>query len=195
MTEPAAPPAAEDSGSSPNNGITLVTALKWWGPPVLRVLFLITRFLPELKGLEPFRSVHFTRWSILRSLPYNGPPQVRERPEQPYLVWESMYSAEVEPYIEAFVAGISAQIERTWGSSYGFPGTGSITRLHRYIEQHAVAAQYTYKALPEESVQTALAALEVAKEHALLVEAAGSGSSEEFAMAYQDFLRRRGADL
>ena len=191
MTSPDPAPAGRVS----NGSITLITPLKGYGPLVLRPQFVLTRLFPQLKGLEAFRSVFFSSWNIVTRLPYNGPPQVKERLPQPWLLWEVAYSAEVDPYIESFVRGIPTNIGRLWGTSHGFPGTDSVAELSRYIEALSWDIGHLYWAYPRATVRTILASLEVAKEHAFLLEVARTGSAEEFARVYEGFLVRRGGQL
>lgn len=186
---------AADRQRPTNSAITMVTPLTWWGAPWLRLQFRLTRRFPQLKGLEPFASVYFSRWSIVSGFPDNGPPQIKERPRRPYLVWEVVYSAETGPYIESFLKGIQLQIRRTWGSSDGFPGVSSVSELRRYIEDLSWAGAYDYWAYPETSVRMVLSALAVSREHAFLATVARSSTAEEFETVYRGFLRRRGKDL
>jgi hypothetical protein len=194
-TAPEPGPTEVDRVRGSNRGITLITQLRPLGPAWLRIQFLATRLVPALQGLAPFKSVHFTHWSIVSSFAWNGRPQVRERPARPWLVWETVYSAEVVPYIESFVAGIRPQIKNTWGTSVGFPGVDSVARLHDYINDLSWPAGHFYWAHPTASVRTVLSALEVATEHRYLMEVAATGCPEEFAVVYRGFLERRGADL
>ncbi len=194
MTAVPGGPAAERQRPT-NSAITLITPLTWWGVPWLRLQFRLTRTFPQLKGLEAFKSVYFSRWSIVSGFPDNGSPQIRERPRRPYLVWEVVYSAETDPYIESFLKGIHLQIRRTWGSSDGFPGVSSVSELRRYIEDLSWGGAYDYWAYPDTSVRMVLSALEVSREHAFLAEVARSSTAEEFATVYRGFLTRRGKDL
>ena len=191
MTAPDPTPAARMS----NSAITLITPLEGRGPLLLRPQFVLTRWFPQLKGLEAFRSVFFSSWSIVTGFPFNGAPQVKEEPSEPWLLWEVAYSAEVDPYIESFVRGIPSNIDRLWGTSYAFPGTGSVAELSRYIAALSWDIGHLYWAYPQGSVRTILASLEIAKEHAYLVEVARTGTAEEFARVYDGFLRRRGDQL
>lgn len=178
-----------------NGAITVITPLKRWGAPWLRVQFQLTKMFPALRGLEPFKSVYYSQWCLVASIPYNGPPQVRERPPETYLLWEVAYSAETDPYIEAFAGVINRQIDRLWGSSFGFPGTRSVARLTDYIQAASWPAPVEYWACPHATVRTVLSSLEIAKEHAFLVQAAEKGTDEEFQAVYRGFLRRRAHDL
>jgi hypothetical protein len=175
--------------------ITVLTALKPLDALRLRVLFALTRRFPRLGGLGPLKSVYFTRWSVLTSLPYNGPPQVREQLGHGRLLWETVYSAPTEPYVEAFVHAVGSKVRRIWCRSYGFPGTGSVTALAGYIGSLAIPGAYSWSAYPEATVRTVLAALDVAREHRYLVQAAHTVSPEEFSVLYRGFLDRRKGDL
>lgn len=185
-------PAAPRAG---NQLITILTPLKRWGPPWLRFQFRLTRIFPSLKGLEQFTFVYYSQWCLVDSFHYNGPPQVRERPPRPLLLWEVVYSADADPYIESFVAGIPRRIRGLWGSSYGFPGTGSVARLSDYITAAWWREDVAYWAYPDATVRTILSGLEVAKEHAWLLDLAEHGTDEDFEVAYAGFLTRRGRDL
>jgi hypothetical protein len=180
---------------SSNGLLSVITPLKRWGPASLQAQFALTKRFPRLKGLAPFKSVYFSQWSILTSIPYNGEPQPRERPRPAYLIWDVAFSAELDPYIESFILGIPRNINRLWESSYGYPGTKSVGHVRRYLEGFSVPIDHAYWAYPASTVRIILSGLEVAKEHDFLVEAAQSASPEEFARIYGGFLRRRRNDL
>lgn len=176
-------------------GITVVTAVQPLRIGVTRFFFSLGRAYPPLMGFRDLRAIYFTRWSILVRPPYNGPPQPAERPQHPQLLWETDYTGQADPYIEAFVYRIPVQIRQTWGTSYGFPGTASIRRLRRYIQQTAVPIAYRYAAHPEATVREVLSALEVAREHDFLVDAARSSDAAEFQRVYRGYLQRRVREL
>ena len=175
--------------------LTPLTPMKPFGAVLARLLFAIQRTLPETMGIRELKAIYFTRWSVLTSFPYNGPPQIPERPPHPYLVWETDYNGVTERYIETFTYLISRQINLAWFTSYGFPHTRSVTELKNYIEQVSHPIDYHYCAYPDASVRMILSALEVAKEHRYLVDQANDGPAEEFAPVYRSFLQRRQADL
>ena len=175
--------------------ITVLTALKPLEALRLRVLFALTRRFPEIGGLGPLKSVYFTRWSVLTAMPYNGPPQIPEDLGHGRLLWETVYSAPTEPYVEAFVHTIGSKVRRIWRGSYGFPGAGSVTALAGYIGSLAVPGACSWSAYPGATVRTVLAALDVAREHRYLLQSAQTVSPEEFAVLYRGFLDRRKGDL
>nr|BFE71963.1 hypothetical protein GCM10020092_052640 [Actinoplanes digitatis] len=122
-------------------------------------------------------------------------PQVRERLGHPYLFWETAFSGATEPYIESFVYLIQKSIKRAWGTSFGFPGVRSVTKVREYIENLAYPAAHAYSAYPEASVRMVLSALRIQREQEFLVDAARTATAEEFAVVYRGFLERRQGDL
>ncbi|WP_369255273.1 hypothetical protein [Geodermatophilus amargosae] len=175
--------------------ITVLTALRPLGASWLRVLFALTRRLPGLTGLGPLESVHFIRWSVLGSLPHDGPPQVRERLPHRLLLWETVYSAPTQPYVETFVYGVGDKVRNIWWTSHGFPGSRSVTGLAGYIGDLSIPGAHWWSAHPGATVRTILSALDVVREHRYLVRAARTTTPAEFAVVYRGFLARRQGDL
>ena len=176
--------------------ITLVTAIRpfrtWW----LRRLFALTDRFPCLLAIAPMKAVHFLHWNILETIPYNGTPQIVEQPDHPYLIWGTVFNGVGDPYIEGFVVHAPRQIRAIWGTSYGFPGTRSVSRLARYIDDLSWNGGYSYFAYPDATVRTVQSAVNIQKEHPFLVNAAKNKSSyAEFARTYRGFLVRCQADL
>lgn len=174
--------------------ITLITPLRPFWILVVRFFFVIARLYPPLLRIGPMKAVHFTYWSLVTRIPYNGAPQVLERPRRPWILWGSVFNADIDPYVEAFVSVVSPQINVTWGGALGFPGTKSVVALRDYIEDLATISGYRYSAYPDATVRTILSALEVAREQPYL-EAAAEGDADEFARLYRGFLARREQDL
>jgi hypothetical protein len=175
--------------------ITVLTALEPFGALRLRVLFALTGRIPALTGLGPLKSVHFIRWTVVPRPPYNGRPQVPERLPHRLLLWETVYSAPTEPYVETFVHAVGDRVRKIWRTSHGFPGTGSVTALAGYIGELSIPGAHFWSAHREATVRTVLSALEVAKEHRYLARAARATTPEEFAVLYRGFLARREGDL
>src|SRR3954454_3667504 len=136
--------------------ITVMPALRPLDALRLRALFALTRRFPRLGGLGPLKSVYFTRWSVLTSLPYNGPPQVREQLGHGRLLWETVYSAPTEPYVEAFVHAVGSKVPRVWCRAAGIPATGSVTALSGFFGSPAIPVSYSWCAAPEATVRTGL---------------------------------------
>jgi hypothetical protein len=172
--------------------IAFITPVVPFGRIWLRGVFALGRRYPKLLRIGRLKVVHFTQWSLLTSIPYNGAPQIRERPSRPMLLWGSMFNGEVDPYIEAFVATVSKQIWLTWRTSYDYPGTKSVTKLCQYIAAASWPGSYAYSAYPDSTVRMIDAAFEIRREHAFLADVASTGDADAFRLVYEGFLRRCG---
>lgn len=175
--------------------ITLVTELKPRGQWRLRALFSITSRHPGLLAISPMKAVYFLHWNILTRIPYNGPPQIVERPQRPYLIWGTVFNGVADPYIEGFVVHVPRRIKLIWGSSVGFPGVGSVAGLTRYIADLSWPGGYSYFAYPDATVRAVESAMAIQREHAFLIEAALTSKSDDFARTYRGFLNRCQGDL
>lgn len=191
MTEPRTP--ADMHGRA--RAITVISQIRPLWTPFNRLNFAVTRLFPSLMGIRRLSMLYFARWSILRSIPYNGRPQVRDRLAHPLLIFEDHYNGLPEPYIEAFVRVLPRQMRSTWMSSYGYLGTRSVTTFTRQIEKLALPGTYYYSAYPEATVRMIQAAFAVEREHRFLVEAARTNSPRDFAVVYRGFLASRQEDL
>jgi hypothetical protein len=175
--------------------VTALTPLKPGGVVWLRAFFAIARRFPGILRIKPMKAVHFTYWSILTSIPYNGPDQFPERPRRPYLLWQTWFNAAMDPYVEAFVVAVRPQINITWKLAEGYPGTKSVNQLTDYISENTRPGDYTYSAYPEATVRTVLSALDVRASQESLEDAARTKPPAEFARLYREFLIRHQRDL
>lgn len=175
--------------------LTTCTPLRPRVAPLIRLMLFLAQTFPVVQQMSQFRSIHFTRWSVISRIPSNGPPQLREHLTRPLLLWETYYNGDMHQYIEAFSYVIPGQINRTWQTSYGFPGASPITTLTRYIDSVQCPEAYYYSAYPSGSVKIIHSALRVVDDHAALMGLARSGDPDAFAAAYERFLERRQGDL
>ena len=169
------------SDTRSNGGITLVTPLmKWWAVIWMHIQFRVTKICPKILGLQAFSSVYFTHWCVVKRLPGHEEGAGKTKLKRPWLLWEVSYSAAVDPYIEQFAKGIPANIKRVWGTSDGFPGISSVSRLSNYIMDLSFDLGHIYWAHPHATLRTIQSGFNVCKEHAGLVARAQAGDAERF---------------
>jgi hypothetical protein len=141
--------------------ITVFSTIKWWGRLFLPVLFLVTRKFPKLtETLRQLSFIHFARWSIIRRIPYNGPPQRKGRLRYPHMYFESNFNGGWEEYIDAFSHILTRGMTAFWGSSYGFPKPLPTAPFKTYIQVNETEADHYYSAYPDATstmIQRALA--------------------------------------
>ena len=169
--------------------ITVFSTVKWWGQPFLPALFLVTRRIPKLTTtLRELSFIHFARWTIVRRLPYNGPPQVKQRLRYPHMYFESNFNGGWEEYIDAFSHILTRGMTAFWGSSYGFPKPLPTAPFKRYIQDNEIEADHYYSAYPDATSTMIQSALALDAKLAPLKASAKRMSPDEFAAAYRRLL-------
>ena len=173
--------------------LTVFSTMRRWGLVVLPLFFWFVRDLrvPGRESLGTLRAlsfIHFARWTIVRRIPYNGPPQRRERLRFPHLYFESNFNGGWEEYIDAFSYTLSLGMQVIWGSSYGFPGPVPAGPFKRYIRDNEIVASHFYSAYPDATATMILAALELEPRVDALAARAQALSPDEFATAWDELL-------
>jgi len=169
--------------------ITVFSTVKWWGGVWLPVLFIGARLLPRsLDTLKRLSFIHFARWSLIREIPYNGPPQQQERLAYPHLFFESNFNGGWEEYIDAFSHVLTSGMRLFWGSSYGFPKPLPTGPFKKYIHQNEIEASHFWSAYPEATTTMVLGALELTTRLEEFQAHTKNADPDEFAAAWSAFL-------
>ena len=169
--------------------VTVFSTVRWWGRLWLPLVFLGSRLFPRSQArLAELSFIHFARWTLVRRLPYNGPPQPRHRLRYAHLLFESNFNGGWEEYIDAFSWILTRDMRTAWGSSYGFPDPLPATPFKAYIRRNAVDASHFYSAYPEATTTMALAGLELTGKLDAFARRAGGMAPEAFATAWREFL-------
>jgi hypothetical protein len=196
VTLPAAPPSpVTATGTQQRNvdgqaiAITVFSTIKWWGRLFLALLFFLGRTFPRLTGtLRQLSFIHFARWSIVRRIPYNGPPQRKGRLRYPHMYFESNFNGGWEEYIDAFSHILTRGMTAFWGSSYGFPKPLPTAPFKKYIQDNETEADHYYSAYPDATSTMIQRALTLDDHLAPLRRDAERMDPETFAAAYRAFL-------
>jgi hypothetical protein len=183
------------TGSHPRNvdgqaiAITVFSSVKWWGRLWLPLVFWFASHVPKSAGtLAKLSFIHFARWTLIREIPYNGPPQQREKLAYPRLFFESNFNGGWEEYIDAFSHILTKGMRIFWGSSYGFPEPLPTGPFKSYIKEHELEASHFYSAYPDATTTMVRAAAELAPAFSEFSARARGASPEEFAIQWHGFL-------
>jgi hypothetical protein len=196
VSEPAAPSGPDTAtGTDPANvdgqaiAITVFSTVKWIGRLWLPILFWFATTFPRASGtLARLSFIHFARWTLVRGIPYNGPPQQREKLNYPHLYFESNFNGGWEEYIDAFSHILTRGMKFFWGTSYGFPQPLPTGPFKTYIKDNEIVASHFYGAYPDATTTMILSALELAPKLAAFKERAANMSAEAFADQWLLFL-------
>ncbi|MDP2711508.1 MAG: hypothetical protein Q8O56_09840 [Solirubrobacteraceae bacterium] len=155
----------------------------------LPILFAVTAARPKLtETLRELSFIHFARWSLIRRLPYNGPPQRKRRFRYAHMYFESNFNGGWEEYIDAFSHILTDGMTAFWGSSFGFPKPLPTAPFKTYIQRNETEASHYYCAYPEATTTMVLRALELDGRLAPLRGRAAQMDPEAFAAAYERLL-------
>ena len=169
--------------------ITVFSTIRWWGRVFLPVLFFVTARVPKLtETLVQLSFVHFARWSIVKKLPYNGEPQVKQKLRYPHMYFESNFNGGWEEYIDAFSHVLTLGMTAFWGSSYGFPKPLPTSPFKTYIECNETVACHYYSAYPDATSTMVQRSLELDARLAPLKRNAAKMDPDQFAAAYRKLL-------
>jgi hypothetical protein len=185
------------TGTTPRNvdgqaiAITVFSSVKWIGRLWLPLVFWIATHLPKSTGtLGRLSFIHFARWTLVRRIPYNGPPQRQETMTYPRLFFESNFNGGWQEYIDAFSHILTKGMKLFWGTSYGFPQPLPTGQFKEYIKENELEASHFYSAYPEATTTMVLAALELAPAFDAFKRQSAGKPAAEFAEAWREFLTK-----
>jgi len=154
-------------------------------------LFWLTKQFPSITGpLRQLSFIHFARWNLVSRIPFNGPPQLKERLNYTYLLFTSNFNGTWDQYIDAFSYTVSRQMSLIWGSSYGFPGPMPVQPFKDYIRRNEFLANHYYSAYPGSSTTVILSALELTRQFEIFKNEVAHATPDEFQKKYHAFLTK-----
>ncbi len=173
--------------------LTTMAPMKPWKVVLLRLAFWLRRNVPPSRALKArpllrLSFIHFARWALVRRIPYNGPPQRKEKLRYPHLFFESNFNGSWDEYIDAFSHVLTRGMTTFWGSSYGFPKPLPTAPFKRYIKGNEIEASHFYSAYPEATSTMIQAALRLDGRLAPLKANAARMDPDEFAAEYRRLL-------
>jgi hypothetical protein len=195
MSTPPSAPRIPAPGTPSRNvdgraiAISVFSTLKWWGRLYLPILFFLAPRVPKLtETLRKLSFIHFARWTLVKELPYNGPPQPQQTLRYAHMYFESNFNGGRDEYIDAFSHVLTRNMAVFFGSSYGFPGALPVGPFKAYIKENETEVSHYYSAYPEATSTMVAAALELDDRLAVLVGEAAQMDPAAFAAAYRKFL-------
>jgi hypothetical protein len=157
--------------------------------PMLRLGFWLAKWMKSFHhDVLQFDFIHFVRWTIVRDLPYHGPPQERDRLGYHHLFFESNFDGPWQHYIDAFAYCIAHRIRLVWGRGIAFPGPPPAEPLKRWIAMNSLGGGSYYCAYPEASTRMVKGALATRAALRELVADSRHLGPADFKVRYERFL-------
>ena len=182
-----APPGNVDGDSI---SITLFTTQKQGARYVVPVIFALMRLSPKrfLGDMDRLSFISFASWSLVRRIPFNGPPQVLRRLRFDHMFFEVSFNGGWDQYVDASVRILTGGMKAYWGTSAGFPGPLPGHAFKAFFRRHELPCSHYYCAYPEATVRIVRQALALEPQLDAFAARAGSLDAEAFAAAYEQFL-------
>jgi hypothetical protein len=169
--------------------ITLFTPIRRRWVPVQRAAMWVASFVPIVqRHTLQFDFIHYVRWSIVKELPYNGPPQERDRLNYPYTFIESNFDGPYQQYSEALSYMIPKDVRLVWGGGFEFAKVPPTEPLKRWFAKNNMEGGSYYSAYPEASTRMVLGALATRDALSGLTADWRRLDPEEFKTRYDEFL-------
>jgi len=171
-------------------GLTLFTPIRRQWRPVLAAAMWLGKWVPfAQRHILQFDFIHYVRWTIVKDLPYDGPPQPkRDKLNYRYLFFESNFDGPWQHYIDAFAYVIPGDIRFVWGRGVNFPGPPPAEPLKRWIAHNSMEGGTYYCAYPHAGVKMVKAALTLREQFDAFVARAAHLDADAFAAEYKRFL-------
>jgi len=187
------PPVLPDAPASnvvgETTSITLFTTQRWWGRAVMPALFVAARAAPGLlKAMDSLSFISFASWSLIRELPYNGPPQALHRLRHQHLFFEVHFNGSWAQYIDSSVRVLTGGMRSFWGSSVTFPGPLPAAPFQQFFSDHEVDLSHYYCAYPEATVTIVRSALELEERLDMFAHRAALLREDAFDAAWDAFI-------
>jgi hypothetical protein len=152
-------------------------------------LFAVSRALPKaLEAMDGLSFISFASWSLIRDLPYNGPPQSVRRLQRDHLFFEVSFNGSWAQYIDSSVRVLTTGMYTFWGSSRRFPGPMPASPFQAFFKTHEVDCSHYYCAYPEATVTTVRRALALEQRLDMFAHRAAHLPEERFDAAWDAFL-------
>jgi hypothetical protein len=190
MNLPAVAPDAPPSNvAGRTTSITLFTTQKWWGRFFMPFMFTASRAVPKtLEAMDRLSFISFASWTLIRELPYNGPPQTVRRLRYAHLFFEVSFNGSWAQYIDSSVRVLTTGMFSFWSSSRTFPGPLPASPFQRFFKAHEIDTSHYYCAYPEATVTIVRSALALEERLDMFSHRAENISEEAFDGAWDAFL-------
>lgn len=186
QVEPDAP-ASNVAGQT--TSITLFTTQRPWGRIVMPALFVAARAQPKLlEAMDSLSFISFASWSLIRDVPYNGPPQSLRRLRLDHLFFEVHFNGSWAQYIDSSVRVLTGGMKAFWGSSETFPGPLPAAPFQQFFRDHEVDLAHYYCAYPDATVTMVRSALKLEERLDMFAHRVGLISESAFEGAWDAFL-------
>jgi hypothetical protein len=155
----------------------------------------IRQYLANLPNghTSPFAQVsstHMCRLVVMDDVIYVGTPAREEHLNSRYLVFESNFDGDLEPYLMRMATEIPDVMDSVWGHCVGYPGVRDVNAFVAYMKKCQLNTTFYFADVNSHTVQSTLRALKVQASVADFIAKHQGQSPSELQAAFRAFYER-----
>jgi hypothetical protein len=155
----------------------------------------IRQYLANLPNghTSPFAQVsstHMCRLVVMDDVIYVGTPAREEHLNSRYLVFESNFDGDLEPYLMRMATEIPDVMDSVWGHCVGYPGVRDVNAFVAYMKKCQLNTTFYFADVNNHTVQSTLRALKVQASVADFIAKHQGQSPSELQAAFRAFYER-----
>ena len=142
---------------------------------------------------SPFANVpntYLARLYVLNDVFYQGKPATYEHLKSRYLVFESNFHGELEPYLEGMWHGMNQEVRTIWSHCVGFGSVNDSAGFVEYVKKCQVNTTFFFVGSNDVSQAEQLKSLYLKQEFSKFVFENQGKSAEDLQAAFQRFVER-----
>ena len=132
-------------------------------------------------------STHMCRLVVMDDVVYVGTPATEEHLNSKYLVFESNFDGDLEPYLRRMAKEIPDVVESVWGHCAGYPGLRDVDAFVAYMKTCQITTTFYFADVNNQTVQSTLRALKVQASAADFIAKHQGASPSEMHAAFRAF--------
>ncbi|HEY3940492.1 MAG TPA: hypothetical protein VGL97_23895 [Bryobacteraceae bacterium] len=146
-------------------------------------------YLGGLKRDErsPFAKVtgtHIARLCVLNDVVFVGSPSKEEHLKSQYLVFESNFDGDLDPYLRTMATQIPEHVDAVWSHCVGYPGVQNVEAFQAYMKRCQLDTTFFFADVNDKTVGQALRALQTQAAVAAFIESNQGRPAAEIQQAF-----------
>jgi hypothetical protein len=130
-------------------------------------------------------STHIARLAVMNDVVFVGSPSKEEHLKSQYLVFESNFDGDLDPYLRAMAAEIPEHVNAVWSHCVGFPGTKDVQAFLAYMKKCQVNTTFYFADVNNKTVDETLRALQTQAAVATFIEENQGKPASEVQQAFK----------
>jgi len=133
-------------------------------------------------------STHMARLVVMDDVVYFGRPSREEHLRSKYLIFESNFDGDLDPYLRRLAVEVPQEVHAVWRHCEGYPGVENVDAFIRYMKRCQVETTFFFADVNDKTVQQTLQALQTQSAVTAFIEKNQGKPAEELQRAFVKFI-------